>query len=132
LVPCLAAGAQDGGFELIEVQELTKAFGDVKAVDHISFTVNKGEILGFLGPNGAGKTTTMRILTGYLPATGGTAKIAGYDVFDDSMQVRRRIGYLPENPPLYLDMTVGGYLDFVARIKNVPPGDRARRIKAAL
>jgi len=117
---------------LIEVQELTKAFGDVKAVDHISFTVNKGEILGFLGPNGAGKTTTMRILTGYLPATGGTAKIAGYDVFDDSMQVRRRIGYLPENPPLYLDMAVGGYLDFVARIKNVPPGERARRIDAAL
>jgi ABC-2 type transport system ATP-binding protein len=117
---------------LIEVQELTKAFGNVTAVDHISFTVNKGEILGFLGPNGAGKTTTMRILTGYLPATGGTAKIAGYDVFDDSMEVRRRIGYLPENPPLYLDMTVAGYLDFVARIKNVPPGDRARRIDAAL
>jgi ABC-2 type transport system ATP-binding protein len=104
----------------------------VKAVDDISFTVNKGEILGFLGPNGAGKTTTMRILTGYLPATSGTAKIAGYDVFDDSMQVRRRIGYLPENPPLYLDMTVGGYLDFVARIKNVPPGERAQRIDAAL
>ena len=117
---------------MIEVQQLTKAFGNVKAVDDISFTVNKGEILGFLGPNGAGKTTTMRILTGYLPATSGTAKIAGYDVFDDSMQVRRRIGYLPENPPLYLDMTVGGYLDFVARIKNDPPGERAKRIDAAL
>ena len=117
---------------MIEVQELTKAFGDVKAVDHISFTVKTGEILGFLGPNGAGKTTTMRILTSYLPATSGTAKIAGYDVFDDSMEVRRRIGYLPENPPLYLDMTVGSYLDFVARVKSVPPRKRARRIDDAL
>ena len=110
---------------MIEVQDLTKSFGDKTAVDHISFSVKKGEILGFLGPNGAGKTTTMRVLTGYLPATGGTAKIAGFDVFDDSMEVRRRIGYLPENPPLYFDMTVGSYLDFVARIKNVPPEKRA-------
>jgi len=117
---------------LIEVQDLTKSYGSVTAVDHISFTVNKGEILGFLGPNGAGKTTTMRILTGYLPATGGTAKIAGFDVFEDSIEVRRRIGYLPENPPLYQDMTVASYLDFVARIKNVPSQDRARRIDAAL
>ncbi|MGH9730021.1 MAG: ATP-binding cassette domain-containing protein, partial [Candidatus Acidiferrales bacterium] len=91
---------------MIEVQDLTKSFGDKTAVDHITFSVRKGEILGFLGPNGAGKTTTMRVLTGYLPATGGTAKIAGFDVFDDSMEVRRRIGYLPENPPLYFDMTV--------------------------
>jgi gliding motility-associated transport system ATP-binding protein len=117
---------------LIEVQELTKAFGAVTAVDHISFSVKKGEILGFLGPNGAGKTTTMRILTGYLPATSGTAKVAGFDVFDDSLEVRRRIGYLPENPPLYLDMSVVTYLDFVARIKNVPPGERAGRITAVL
>ncbi len=117
---------------MIEVQDLTKAFDAVTAVDHISFSVNKGEILGFLGPNGAGKTTTMRILTGYLPATSGTAKVAGFDVFDDSLEVRRRIGYLPENPPLYLDMTVGTYLDFVARIKGVPPGERASRITAAL
>ena len=117
---------------MIEVQDLTKAFDAVTAVDHISFSVNKGEILGFLGPNGAGKTTTMRILTGYLPATSGTAKVAGFDVFDDSLEVRRRIGYLPENPPLYLDMTVGTYLDFVARIKGVPPGERAGRITAAL
>jgi len=117
---------------LIEVQDLTKSFGDNTAVDHVSFTVNKGEILGFLGPNGAGKTTTMRILTGYLPASSGTAKIAGFDVFDDSIEVRRRIGYLPENPPLYTDMTVVSYLDFVARIKNVPAEKRASRVSDAL
>jgi ABC-2 type transport system ATP-binding protein len=102
------------------------------AVDHVSFTVNKGEILGFLGPNGAGKTTTMRILTGFLPATSGTARVAGFDVFNDSLEVRRRIGYLPENPPLYLDMTVEAYLDFVARIKNVPAEKRADRVTDAL
>ncbi len=117
---------------MIEVQDLTKSFGAVTAVDHISFWVKKGEILGFLGPNGAGKTTTMRILTGYLPATSGTAKVAGFDVFEESMNVRRHIGYLPENPPLYHDMTVGTYLDFVARIKNVPPGDRSRRVELVL
>ncbi len=117
---------------MIEVQDLSKSYGEKTAVDRISFSVNKGEILGFLGPNGAGKTTTMRVLTGYLPATGGTAKIAGFDVFDDSMEVRRRIGYLPENPPLYLDMTVTEYLDFVARIKNVPVEKRAQRIGAAM
>jgi ABC-2 type transport system ATP-binding protein len=117
---------------LIEVQNLTKTFGERTAVDHISFTVNKGEILGFLGPNGAGKTTTMRILTGFLPATSGTAKIGGFDVFDDSIEVRRRIGYLPETPPLYTDMTVGAYLDFVTRIKNVPAEKRASRIDDAL
>jgi ABC-2 type transport system ATP-binding protein len=117
---------------LIEVQDLTKAYGSVTAVDHVSFTVNKGEILGFLGPNGAGKTTTMRILTGFMPATEGTAKIGGFDVFNDSMEVRRRIGYLPEAPPLYADMTVEGYLDFVARIKNVPAEKRPDRISDAL
>ena len=114
---------------MIEVQDLTKSFGDKTAVDHVSFTVNKGEILGFLGPNGAGKTTTMRILTGFLPATSGTAKIAGFDVFNDSLEVRRRIGYLPETPPLYTDMTVGRYLDFVARIKNVPAEQRKTLIE---
>ena len=82
---------------MIEVQDLTKTYGSVTAVDHVSFTVNKGEILGFLGPNGAGKTTTMRILTGFMPATSGTARIAGFDVFSDSLEVRRHIGYLPEN-----------------------------------
>jgi len=117
---------------LIEVQELTKTYGPVTAVDHVSFTVNKGEILGFLGPNGAGKTTTMRILTGFMPATSGTAKISGFDVFNDSLEVRRHIGYLPENPPLYLDMSVAGYLDFVARIKNVPAEKRAQRVDESL
>jgi ABC-2 type transport system ATP-binding protein len=117
---------------LIEVQNLTKAFGAVHAVDDVSFTVGKGEILGFLGPNGAGKTTTMRVLTGYLPATSGTAKIAGYDVHESSLEVRRRIGYLPENPPLYPDMSVASYLDFVARIKGVPSAARAGRVDAAL
>jgi len=117
---------------LIEVENLTKSYGPVTAVDHVSFTVKKGEILGFLGPNGAGKTTTMRILTGYIPATSGTARIAGFDVFEDSLEVRRHIGYLPENPPVYLDMSVGDYLDFVARIKNVPADKRAERVADAL
>jgi len=117
---------------LIEVQDLTKAFGETTAVDHISFAVNKGEILGFLGPNGAGKTTTMRMLTSFMPATSGTARIAGFDVFVDSLEVRRHIGYLPENPPVYPDMTVESYLDFVARIKSVPAGKRAQSVTDAL
>ena len=117
---------------MIEVKNLTKSFGDRTAVDHVSFTVNRGEILGFLGPNGAGKTTTMRILTGFLPATSGTAIVAGFDVFNDSLEVRRRIGYLPEAPPLYTDMTVEAYLDFVTRIKGVPAEKRRARITDAL
>jgi ABC-2 type transport system ATP-binding protein len=117
---------------LIEVQDLTKTFGERTAVDHISFAVNKGEILGFLGPNGAGKTTTMRMLTSFMPATSGTARVAGFDVFDNSLEVRRHIGYLPENPPVYPDMTVESYLDFVARIKGVPSEKRAQRVTDAL
>ena len=117
---------------MIEVKDLTKSFAERTAVDHVSFVVNKGEILGFLGPNGAGKTTTMRILTGFLPATSGMAKVAGYDVFNDSLEVRKRIGYLPENPPLYFDMTVAAYLDFVARIKNVPAEKRKARVEDAM
>ena len=117
---------------MIEVQDLTKTFGERTAVDHISFAVNKGEILGFLGPNGAGKTTTMRMLTSFMPATSGTARIAGFDVFDNSLEVRRHIGYLPENPPVYPDMTVESYLDFVARIKGVPSEERAQRVTDAL
>ena len=117
---------------MIEVQDLTKSYGGVTAVDHVSFRVNKGEILGFLGPNGAGKTTTMRILTGYIPATSGTARVAGFDVFDDSLEVRRHIGYLPEAPPVYPDMTVETYLDFVLRIKNVPAKQRRARLAEAL
>jgi ABC-2 type transport system ATP-binding protein len=117
---------------LIEVKDLTKSFGERTAVDHVSFGVNRGEILGFLGPNGAGKTTTMRILTGFLPATSGTVQVAGFDVFNDSLEVRKRIGYLPENPPLYLDMSVSAYLDFVARIKNVPAENRQARVEDAM
>ena len=117
---------------MIEVQDLTKTFGERTAVDHISFAVNKGEILGFLGPNGAGKTTTMRMLTSFMPATSGTARVAGFDVFDNSLEVRRHIGYLPENPPVYPDMTVESYLDFVARIKGVPGEKRAQRVTDAL
>jgi len=105
---------------MLEVRNLTKRYGDYPAVRDISFSAAQGTILGFLGPNGAGKTTTMRILTGFLPATSGTAKVAGFDVFTESAEVRRRIGYLPENPPLYTEMTAEAYLRFVARIKGMP------------
>jgi len=113
---------------MIEVKQVTRYFGRVMAVDRVSFQVEKGEILGFLGPNAAGKTTTMRILTTYLPATSGTASVAGFDVHQDSMQVRKRIGYLPENPPLYTEMRVDDYLEFVARIKGVDPRTRKHAI----
>src|SRR5437016_9296246 len=105
---------------MIEVSNLTKRYGPTLAVSEVSFEVQKGEILGFLGPNGAGKTTTMRIITGYMPASEGTVRLDGFDVFEKPLDVRRRIGYLPENPPLYLEMSVGGYLRFVAKIKGVP------------
>ena len=105
---------------MIEVRNLTKRYRDLVAIDQVSFDVGKGEILGFLGRNGAGKTTTMRILTGFLPATSGSAKVAGFDVFEQPLEVKRRVGYLPEHPPLYLDMTVYAYLKFVAAIKGVP------------
>jgi len=108
---------------MLEVRNLTKRFGDIVAVRDVSFSAAQGQILGFLGPNGAGKTTTMRILTGFLPATSGTATVAGFDVFTESAEVRRRIGYLPENPPLYNDMTTSGFLRFVARIKGMPKAD---------
>ena len=117
---------------MIEVEHLSKIYGSNTAIEDIHFSVKKGEIIGFLGPNGAGKTTTMRILAGYLPATEGTAKIAGYDVHQQSMEVRRRVGYLPENPPLYLDMTVEGFLHFVAKIKGVSRGDRIAKVDSAI
>jgi ABC-2 type transport system ATP-binding protein len=117
---------------VIEVQHLTKRYGRVTAVDDVSFRVEPGEILGFLGPNGAGKTTTMRILTGYMPASEGRATVAGYDVFTHPVEAKRRTGYLPETPPLYPDMTVREYLDFVARIKGVPPGERKSRIDTVM
>ena len=113
---------------MIEVQHLTKRYGRVTAVNDVSFRVERGEILGFLGPNGAGKTTTMRILTGFIPATDGKAVVAGFDVFEQPIDAKRRTGYLPETPPLYPDMTVREYMDFVARIKGVPRADRRARI----
>src|SRR5216117_2061070 len=100
---------------MIEVQNLTKHYGPLTAIRDVSFSVAPGEIVGFLGPNGAGKSTTMRILSCFMPASGGTAVVAGYDVFRESMEVRRRIGYLPENVPLYTDLRVAAYLDFVDR-----------------
>ena len=105
---------------MIEVSSLTKTYGDRPALNGISFRVERGEILGFLGPNGAGKTTTMRILTGFIPPTSGTAVVAGFDVVEHPREVKRRIGYLPEHPPIYKEMTVRSYLTFVARIKGVP------------
>lgn len=117
---------------MIEVDTLTKTYGSTAAIKNVSFTVEPGEILGFLGPNGAGKTTTMRILTGYLPATAGTARVAGKDVHINSMAVRQSIGYLPETPPLYPDMTVDSFLHFVARIKGVSAGDRATKVTSAI
>lgn len=116
----------------IEVDQLTKVYGSATAIEEVTFAVETGEILGFLGPNGAGKTTTMRIVTGYLPATRGTARVAGFDVHEQSMAVRQRIGYLPETPPLYPEMTVAGFLQFVARLKGVPAGDRAARVRHAM
>src|SRR5467141_5081390 len=105
---------------MIEVANLSKRYGDRAAIRDVSFTAQTGQILGFLGPNGAGKTTTMRIITGYMPASSGTVRVDGYEVFENPIDVRRRIGYLPENPPLYLEMTVTGYLRFVGKIKGVP------------
>ena len=113
---------------MIEVQNLTKRYGPVTAVNDVSFRVEPGEILGFLGPNGAGKTTTMRIITGYMPATEGKVVVAGFDVFDKPLEAKRRTGYLPETPPLYPDMTVREYLNFVARIKAVPRREMAARV----
>jgi len=117
---------------MIEVENLTKRYGRKTAVDGVSFKVQKGEILGFLGPNGAGKTTTMRILTCYLPPTEGTARVAGFDVFDDPIEVKRRVGYIPETPPLYVDMNVAEFLSFVAKIKGVPAKERAVKIDDAI
>jgi ABC-2 type transport system ATP-binding protein len=104
---------------MIEVANLSKRYGDLTAVQDVSFTAVPGEILGFLGPNGAGKTTTLRVITGFLPATSGTVRVSGFDVFEQSAEVRRRIGYLPENPPLYSDMTVVPYLRFAGKIHGL-------------
>ncbi len=118
---------------MIQVQDLTKTYGDFTAIRNVSFQVERGEVLGFLGPNGAGKTTTMRILTGFMPPTSGRVKVAGYDVFENSLEARRHIGYLPENVPLYPEMTVAGYLDFVAALRDVPNRkDAVERVVDAL
>jgi ABC-2 type transport system ATP-binding protein len=117
---------------VIEVQHVSKKYGRVTAVDDVSFRAERGEILGFLGPNGAGKTTTMRILTGYMPASEGKAVVAGFDVFSQPLEAKRRTGYLPETPPLYPDMTVREYLDFVARIKAVPSNERKSRVDSVM
>ncbi len=117
---------------MIEVDKLSKVYGTFTAIRDVSFHVEPGEIMGFLGPNGAGKTTSMRILTGFLPATSGSARVAGFDIFENSMAVRQRIGYLPETPPLYTDMTVETYLMFVAELKRVSAGDRAKQVNNAI
>lgn len=117
---------------MIKVENLTKRYAGVTALNGVSFEVNRGEIVGFLGPNGAGKSTTMRILTGFIPATSGSVSVAGYDVFQDSLNVRRHVGYMPENNPLYLEMRVSEYLKFRARIKGVPRGERRERLDEVL
>jgi ABC-2 type transport system ATP-binding protein len=113
---------------MIEVERLTKHYGPVTAIRDVSFSVAPGQIVGFLGPNGAGKSTTMRILSCFMPASSGSARVAGHDVFRESLEVRRRIGYLPENVPLYTEMRVGPYLEFVAEVKGVSRSDRRRRV----
>src|SRR5581483_11993444 len=117
---------------MIKVEQLTKYYGPRAAIRDLNFEVAKGEILGFLGPNGAGKTTTMRILTGYIPPTSGVASVAGYNTFTQSLEARRHIGYLPESVPLYTEMEVSSYLDFMARIRGVPGRNRRARVNYAM
>src|SRR5438477_2539715 len=117
---------------MIQVDDLTKYFGPVLAIDHVTFEVDQGEIVGFLGLNGAGKTTTMRILTSYLPATSGVARVAGFDVMTESLDVRKNIGYLPESVPLYPEMRVEEYILFRAKLKGVPRSTRMQRVEYCL
>ena len=117
---------------MIKVERLTKRYGPTLAVKDITFEVEKGEVVGFLGPNGAGKTTTMRILTGFLPPTSGTVSVAGYDVLEEPLEVKKRIGYLPEAPPVYPEMSVEGYLDFVGRLKGIPGGEVPERVDSVV
>jgi ABC-2 type transport system ATP-binding protein len=116
---------------MIEVQQLTKRYGPTLAVSDVSFEVRKGEVLGFLGPNGAGKTTTMRVITGYLPPSSGRVTVAGRDVVEESLEARKHVGYLPENPPVYTDMRVNEYLAFVGRIKGVSRRELRSRVREA-
>jgi ABC-2 type transport system ATP-binding protein len=117
---------------MIEVRDLSKRYRELLAVENVSFTVQKGEIVGFLGNNGAGKSTTMKVITGYIPATTGGVKVAGFDVFDQPMEVKRRIGYLPEIVPVYPSLTVWEYLDFVAAIKGIKKKERKAEIDRVL
>ncbi len=117
---------------MIEVRELTKNYGPHKAVDRLSFSVKKGEVVGFLGPNGAGKTTTMKIITGFMPPSAGSVTVAGFDVFEDPIEVKKRIGYLPETPPVYGEMTVESYLKFVARLKGVEKSKLSAQVERAI
>ncbi|MBZ0273151.1 ABC transporter ATP-binding protein [bacterium] len=117
---------------MVEVRDLVKSYGDVEAVSGVNFSVARGEVLGFLGPNGAGKTTTMRVITGFMPPTNGTVLVDGLDVVTDNLEVRRRIGYLPEHPPLYLEFTARENLEFAARLKGVPKDKRRERIAFAM
>lgn len=114
---------------MIEVKDLVKMYGNHMAVDHLSFTVERGEVLGFLGPNGAGKSTTMNMITGYISATEGTVSINGHDIYEEPEEAKKCIGYLPEQPPVYMDMTVSEYLDFAADIKKVPKKERAAMLE---
>ncbi len=117
---------------MIEVRDLTRYYGDVRAIHNVTFDVRKGEVLGLLGPNAAGKTTTMKILTCYMPPTSGDARVAGYDIWEEPMEVKKRIGYLPENPPLYNDLRVTEYLEFVSKIKGIPANKRQADISNAI
>ncbi|MCB0386265.1 MAG: ATP-binding cassette domain-containing protein, partial [Bdellovibrionales bacterium] len=117
---------------MIEVRDLTKNYGDRTAIDRLNFSVAKGEVIGFLGPNGAGKSTTMKIITGYMAPTSGMVTVAGFDVFESPLEVKRRIGYLPETPPVYMDMYVQEYLKYVARLRGVPKANLNSMVDAAL
>jgi ABC-2 type transport system ATP-binding protein len=117
---------------MIEIDHLSKSFGPITAVDDISFSVAKGEVLGFLGPNGAGKSTTMKMITGFLPPTSGTARVAGFDVRKSPLEVKRRIGYLPEGAPMWPDMTPASFLDFIARVRRLKGEEAEKRIEAAI
>lgn len=117
---------------MIEINNLVKRYGDIKAVNGISFTVNEGEVLGFLGPNGAGKSTTMNIITGYLSSTSGTVKVNGHDILEEPEEAKKCIGYLPEQPPLYFDMTVLEYLNFICDLKKVPRKERKEQLASIL
>src|SRR5262245_29304263 len=114
---------------MIEIRNLTKRFGAFTAVDDVSFNVDKGEVLGFLGPNGAGKSTTMKMLTGFLHPTAGTAQVCGYDIQQKPIEAKKQIGYLPEGAPLYPDMTPAGFLNFIAEIRGLRGGERTERIE---